>query len=250
MRSVCFGLLILCLPVAAAGALRADDQPDAKPVLEKAVKALGGDAKLAKLRVCTCKGKATSTDNGQEFTVAFDGSWKSLDQYRIDAEAQFNGMSMKLLLVINADKAWAHVNNKTEEAPPNVVPFVRDVLHALRMPQVLPALRDKEYKLAPLGEVRVADRDAVGLQIDHKDHKPVNLFFDKENGLPLKAEVRLTDPQGKDVLVEHFYGDYKEFDGLKHPTKVVIKADGKEVTMTLSEIKPEEKLDDSLFAMP
>src|SRR5262249_45100167 len=158
----------------------------------------------------------------------------------------------KGMLVVNGEQAWFKEEDRVEEAPKDIVPFVRDLLYAMRMPQLLPALQDAAFKLSPLGEVQVGDRPAVGLSIAHKDHKDVSLFFDKENGLPVKSEVRLTDPQGKEVTIEYLYSDYKDFAGLKHPAKVMIKGvkGVKELTMEFSELKPEEKLDDGLFAKP
>ena len=120
----------------------------------------------------------------------------------------------------------------------------------MRSAHLLPALRDKAFTLAHLGEVKLGDRAAIGISVTHKDRKDMSIFFDKDSGLPLKTEIRLTDPANKEITVEYLYSDYKDFDGIKHPGKVTIKADGKEFTMELSELKAEETLDDSLFDKP
>ena len=123
-------------------------------------------------------------------------------------------------------------------------------LYALRGPQLVSSLRGKEFKLSHLGEVKIDDKPAVGLLVNHKDHKDMSLYFDKNTGLPVKTEIRLKEPQGQEVTIEFHYGDFKDFDGMKHPTKITIKLDNKEVVAEVSEIKGEEKLDDSLFAKP
>jgi outer membrane lipoprotein-sorting protein len=128
--------------------------------------------------------------------------------------------------------------------------FATGSLYALRVPHLLPALKDKEYQLSHLGELKVGNRAALGLQVTRKGRKDVSLFFDKENGLPLKTEVRLTDPTGQEMTLEYHYGDYKEFDGLKVFTKLTFKANDKDVRTELSEVQAQESLDDSTFGKP
>jgi len=99
---------------------------------------------------------------------------------------------------------------------------MKAALYALRMPQLLPDLKGKDFMLSNLGEVKVGDKPALGIGLSHKDHKDVNLFFDKETGLPAKSEVRITDPNGKELTIEYLYSDYKESDGVKNPMKIAI----------------------------
>src|SRR4029078_572410 len=112
---------------------------------------------------------------------------------------------------------------------------------------LLTSIQEKPFQLSPLGEIKVGDRPAVGVRGIHKDHKDVGLYFDKETGLPVKSEVRLKTPDGKEVMIEYRYVDYKDMDGLKHPTKIVVKADDKEFTLEVSEVKAEGTVDESVF---
>jgi hypothetical protein len=233
-----------------ARAARADEQADAKALLDKAMKAMSGETKLAKLGTASVKCKVTGSEGGQEITMDLDGVWRGLSQYRLDATVQVGGRTIQGVLVFNDDKAWFKAPCKTEDAPEGVASFLQNALHAMRMPQLLPSLTGKDYKLSLLGEVTVGSRAALGLSVSHKDRKDVSLFFDKENGLPLKSEVRLTDPKGKEITVEYHYSDYKEFDGVKLCGKITIKVDDKEFTMELSELKAVEKVEDSQFDKP
>jgi zinc protease len=161
-----------------------------------------------------------------------------------------NNRSQKILLVTNGDKAWVSADGQTKDFPDKDLPFLKDLLYSVRLPQLLSSLRDKDFKLGLLGEVNVKDQPAVGLTVAHKDHKDVSLFFDKKDGRPVKAEVRLTTPGGKDITVEAFYAEYKEFDGVRHPTRMTFMADGKEVALELTEVRALDKHDDSIFAQP
>jgi hypothetical protein len=249
MKTRLYSALASCL-VLAVGAGRADDQPDAKVLLDKAIKAMGGQAKLVKLSTASVKAKITGSPGGQEVVVDIAGVWQGMNQYRADADVREENKNFRGVFVFNADKGWLRKEDNTKDAPQGVAEFIQSIFYAGRMPQLLPALRDKAYTLAPLGEVKVGTQAAVGLSISHKDRKNVSLFFDKESGLPLKSEVRLTDPQGKEVTVEFLYSDYKDFDGLKLCSKATIKVDDMEFKMELSEIKSVEKVDGSQFERP
>ena len=87
----------------------------------------------------------------------------------------------------------------------------------------LAVLKDKKYKLSPLGEVKVEGRDAVGVQVSCKGHKDVNLYFDKETNLLAKGEwnVKAQEQGGKEVMQETLYGDYKDVEGAKIPMKIM-----------------------------
>jgi hypothetical protein len=233
-----------------AGESRADEQADAKALLDKAMQAMGGEAKLAKLRTASVKGKLTGSPGGQEISVELEGTWQGMNQYRADADIQEGGRNTKGVLVLNGAKGWLKHMDRTEEAPEAIAAFLQNVFHAGRMPVLLPALADKAYAPTLLAEVKVGTRAALGLLLSHKDRKDVSLFFDKENGLLLKTEIRLTDPNGKEITVEYRYNDYKDFDGVKLSGKIAIKLDNMELTMELKEIKPVDKVDDSQFDKP
>jgi outer membrane lipoprotein-sorting protein len=249
MKTLLFSVLAVGL-LFAGGAAGADDQPDAKTLLDKAIKAMGGQAKLANLNTVSAKAKITGSPGGQEITVDIDGLWQGMNQYRADANVQEGGNNFRGVLVFNGDKGWIKKGDNTKDAPDGVVPFIQNIFYAGRMPQLLPALKDKAYTLAPLGEVKVGTQAAVGLSIRHSDRKDVSLFFDKQSGLPLKSEVRLADPKGKEITVEFHYSDYKDFDGVKLSSKVMIKVDDAEFNMELSDIKGVEKVDASQFDRP
>jgi hypothetical protein len=250
MKTQFLTALAVGLGLGVAGA-RAGDEAEAKARLDKAMKAMGGKAKLAKLNTASLKGKITASEGGMEITVEIEGVWKGTSQYRADVEIQAGGNNKKGLLVLNGEKGWFKEGDKTEAAPEGMAAFFHNLFHAARMPNLLPALTDKAYKLTSLAEAKVDEKDALGLLIEHKDRKDVSLYFDKKTGLPLKSEVRLTEPgSGKELTIEYHYTDYKDFDGVKLPAKITIKAADKELTAEVSEIKSLEKVEASQFDMP
>lgn len=242
------GVVLLAFQVTTRGG----DADHAKDLVTKAIKASGGEAKVAPLKAGACKAKVNIQEGGQVINATLDVTWSGWDLYRMTVAADLAGMVKNMEIVINGDKAWAKDSdrNKVEPAPKEVAPLITSMLFAMRMPQTLPALLDKETKLSPLGEIKIGERAALGVNVTHKDRKEVSLYFDKETGLPAKSEVRLTDPRGKELTFEFSYQDYKEQGGFKHPMRIGVKADGKDFTLELSDLKAQGKVDPELFKMP
>jgi hypothetical protein len=250
MRSLVCGSLVVCLQVACSGDLRAEEKDEAKAVVDKALKAIGGEAKLAKFKAGTWKAKVTASEGGIDLIITTDGAWQGLNKYHINAEATRDGRTQAILYIINGEKGWIKRKEAVDEAKEAEPPLIKNGIYAMRTPHLLAEFKGKDFKLSHLGEMKVNDKEAVGVSVAHKDWKDISVYFDKEDGLPVKCEIRQTDPQGKEITAEFFYSQYKEMDGIKQPTKLLIKFDGKEATMEFSEIKSKDKVEDSEFAKP
>jgi len=106
--------------------------------------------------------------------------------------------------------------------------------------------------LTKLDEIKVGDKPAVGVKVSAKGHKDFKLFFDKSSGLPVKKVRICLDVEGsQEELSEALYADYKDFDGIKFPTKVTFSRDGKKRTeWELLEVKLLDKVDPAEFEKP
>src|SRR5262249_37795858 len=219
----------------------------------KAIKAVGGDANAAKLQTVKVKleGKIKENDN-EKGKVTADLTLQGFDKFRIDLELEEMGQQRPVLLVFQGNQGWAKLPDKTEPAPQEIVPILQQVCYTARMPQMLAALKDKEFHLSPAGELKIGDRDAVGVRITHKDHRDVTLYFDKTTNLPIRCETRFPGPSGQEKHLKFNYGDVKEWDGIKQCQKFFGKGEGGkfQVEMDVIEVKPQEKLGDEVFAMP
>ncbi len=236
--------------LACPGLMRADDQPDARRVVDRALKAMGGAEKVSRFATATFKVKLTHEEQSKLSMVVGEGAWHGLDKVRLDGELTGPGGTDKIGAVINGTKGWMQKGARSEEAPENMLQALRNGFYAIRMPHLLPELRDKAYTLAPQGEQKVDDKETVGLTISHKDRPDVVVHFDKETGLPVKSEVRVTEPGGQELNVEFHFSNYREVDGVKQPMKITIKAAGEPIVVELTEIQAKDKVDESQFAKP
>jgi outer membrane lipoprotein-sorting protein len=241
------------LALAGASPARADEAADMKAVVEKAIKAHGGLETLSKYKAVTAKSKGVFHGLGQPIDYTSTLVYQEPDKVRVETEGEFMGVNFKRVEVVNGNKGWIQLMGNTDEMSKDVMAEVQERLHAQAVAHLV-ALTNKDYKLSTLGEAKVGDRAAVGVRVEYKGRRDVNLFFDKENGLLLKSETRVKDVESggdKEATQETYYSDYKKVEGMQVPFKVKVNRDGKLlVEAETTEFKPAEKLDDGQFGKP
>lgn len=236
----------------AAGARAADD--DVKAVLTKAVKAHGGEEKMAKYKAAQVKtkGKINLPMIGEvDFTQ--EASTMEPDKIKDVLELSLGEKKLNRLLVLNGDKIVIEQNGKEvkldDKMKESVKQRIKEAIYLGKVARILPLLKEKEFELSPLGEVKVEGKTAVGILVKSKGHKDMSLFFNKETGLLAKVEHRTT-PEGseKEVTEERIITEYEKKDGVPTPKKILIKHDGEKfLEAAVTEIKLLEKLDDGEF---
>jgi hypothetical protein len=240
--------LALALGVVASPA-RADDAAEARAIIDKAVRAVGGEAKLAAAGAYTQK--VSGKFHGPAGVIAFTGEWAvSLpDRLRQVTDSTSDGMKFRAVRVIAGDKGWLRVNDTLVELDKDTLAGEREQMYAAWVASLLP-LKEKDFVLAPLGESKVGDRSAVGVKVTPKEHGPVSLYFDAEKDWLLRAEFHVKRPGGE-ATQEVLYDDYQGADGLKRPRKTTVRRDGKVlVEAEVTEFKPLDKPDPKLFEKP
>jgi hypothetical protein len=233
------------------GPARADDAASAREAVDKGIKAMGGAEKLAEWKAYSWKGKGTFYGMGAEipYTGTWTVQWPDKEKYAIDSE--FNGQKISFTAVVTADKGWRKFADQTQELDKEQLDEAKQEMHLNYVSSLLP-LTEGSAKLSSLGEVMVDKKSAVGIKVSSKGYRDVSLYFDKDTGLLVKSQMRVKDEMaGTEVDQETLYSDYQEYDGVKHPRKVVINRDGKKyIDGTTSDWKRLEKVDDKIFAEP
>jgi hypothetical protein len=248
-RIVC---LATVLALAVAGAARADEQADMRKVIDKAIKAAGGEEKLAKYKAATFKDKGKFYGMGEGIAYTGEFAVQQPDKIRIRIEG---GGDTKFVFVrvFNGEKLWTKLGDNTQEVTDkDEIAEAKENSYATWVTSLVP-LKDKGFTLASLGEVKVHDKPAVGVRVSHKGHRDVNLFFDKDKGLLVKSETVVKDfmAGGKEFTQETLYENYKESGGVQRAMKLVINRNGeKYIESEVTEFEPKEKLEDAEFAKP
>lgn len=251
MVRIVAGVSVACLVALSPWAARAESKGDAKAVVERAVTALGGQENLSKYKAAHLKGKGTFSGMGQPFPFTAEW-WQDLPgQRKTRFDFEMNGTKMTRIEVLSGDKGWASMNDEVEELADEMLKEAKEGLYAGTVVNLVGVL-DGNHQLMLAGESPVDGKPAVGVKVSSKGHRDITVYFDKESGLPVKSQTRAKDMMTSDeVDQEALYSGYKDFGGVKRPTKEVVKRSGKDfLDWQVTEYQPLEKLDASTFAKP
>jgi hypothetical protein len=231
--------------LAIAAVARADDQAQARKIIDKAIEAMGGEEILAKHEAVTFKDKGTYHGMGEGIPYAGSYALQGSDQFKMEIEGVF-------AIVVNGDEGWVKAADQTTAMTEEQLADQKEELYAGWVTSLLP-LKDKAFQLSPLDEVAVDDRAAVGVKVSREGHRDVKLYFDKESGVLVKSEgtVKSQELGGKEVLQETFYKAYQDVEGAKVVSKMLVHRDGKLfLESEMFDYKAAGKLDDAVFAKP
>jgi hypothetical protein len=227
------------------------DETEVKAVLDKAMKALGGEAKLAKGAAFSRKAKGTISfgGNDNEFTSAT--TVQGLDLYHSEFDGEFGGNKFKGVTVLNADKGWRKFGDNKTEMDKDAVANEKRTVYFQVIPVTIVPLKAKGFKVESAGEEKVGDQPAAALKVTGPEGKEFTLFFDKESGLPVKMVAKVLGFQGEEFTQETTFSDYKDFDGIKRATKIESKRNGENfLKQEITEFQVLDKVDPKTFTEP
>ena len=99
-----------------------------------------------------------------------------------------------------------------------------------------------------IGERQVDGRACWDVRMVHTSGAEVRNCFDRESGLIVASVAKQTSQMGE-VEVEMLMQEYRDFDGLKVPTRIASRVMGQEMTFTVKSLS-HEPIDPSVFALP
>jgi hypothetical protein len=249
MKRFLGAVLATILVTGPAGLVRADDSPTA--ILDKAIKAIGGEEKLKQAESVSSKSKGTFTFNGNESKFTIQVTLQGLDHCRNVFDGEFGGNPVHGVTVLNGNKGWRSFGDNKMDMDEDAVANEKRSIYLQTVHYRLNLLKDKPFKVEAAGEEKVGDKPAVGLKVTGPDGKDFKLYFDKESGLPVKMVAVVAGFGGEEFTQETTYKDYKDFDGIKRATKTESKRNGETfINAELTEFKTLDKVDPKTFAEP
>jgi hypothetical protein len=219
--------------------LRADEAADARATIGKALKAAGGEDKLAKMPAATWSEKGMYYGMGEGLAYTGKYAVQYPDKFRMEIEGFFT-------IVLDGDKGWMN----GEELDKDRLAEQKAGHYSNWVTSLLP-LKDKEFKLSPLPEAKVDNKPVVGVKVSRAGHRDINLFFDKDTGLLVKSstKAKAEEQGGQEVTQDTLFMNYKDVDGIKTPMKFAIMRDGNRyIEAEIVDYKRADKLDPKTFA--
>jgi hypothetical protein len=180
-----------------------------RAVIERAVKAMGGEEALATKAATAVKlrGQLLQTGRGVQGIELNGAIFTQSEQVcRLEVHIEAAGRRIDVTQVIADGKGWRRMADGTiSDMSDEEIKTTQDAMNQDRARALLPLLQDKGYTLTMLENAEVEGRPAIGVKAAYKDRADSLLYFDETTGLLIKAAYRNKD--GK--LVESIISDYR-----------------------------------------
>ena len=226
--------LIITLLILFAGSLYVYSQTG-KEILQKSINAMGVDKQAS--AKSTYMESVTSV-MGQTVPMKV---WKAEPKYRIESSQ----MGQNVIIVFNGTKGWMSMAGNVMEMPEDRVNSVKSQ-SSTPTDAFIGLLNNDSIKIEKVGKARIEGVTAYNLKITDADGTVSNMYINTNTYLPVKMKTSKSETGD----VEVFFKNYKEFDGVKMPTKMIVKMQGMEITMEIKDFKINPTMDDSLFSKP
>ncbi len=234
-----------------ASSSRAADDKDAKAVLEKGIKALGGEEKLAKVKGYTAKAKGKVSLGGSDSDFTTETTVQGIDHFRNEFDGEFGGNKVKGVIILAGDKGWRQFGDDKMDMDKDAVATEKRNAYLQAIPVTLLPLKDKAFKIETAKEDKVDGKPADAIKVTGPDGKDFTLYFDKESGLPVKVTATVAGFMGDEAVQETTYSDFKEIGGIKKAMKIqTLRGGEKFLEQQISDFKVLDKVDAKTFTEP
>ena len=235
-------LLLVGLMVAAPCGTRAGDQEDPRSIVASAVRAAGGRSALARYPARVWKEKAVyhGTDGDERYEASYVAAWP--DKIRV--------VIGDFTLAVNGDKGWVRTRDATRDMTREELEEHAEGAYSVWVLSLLP-LESDEFSLSPLRDASFAGAPTTGINVSHRGHFDIQLYFDRKTSLLAMSRTRYKEARsGKEVAQETFFSGYESESGIKTPTTISIRRDGKLAVEASVETRYLTERDERVFAKP
>lgn len=230
-----------------AGAASAED---ARAVLDRAIAAHGGAARLERTKRGHLQATMEGRLGGVLCKVECEETFDLPDRYRRTIEGSGNGMPFSMEYAFIGKKGWI----RQGILPARDTPALKQLTVAQHWQAILAlllSLCDKDVQLAPLPDETKGKRTLAGIRATTPQGVG-DFYFDKSTGLLARTQKTIPNlMDAADVKGETVYEDYRDIQGIHYPMKWKVSAgETAALTITLSSIEFRDKIDESVFLKP
>lgn len=214
-------------------------------ILAKNYESKGGLEKLKSINSIKIKGKIVQAMMNMEMPMEI--WYKKPNKIRMESEFQ----GRKVVQGYDGNIAWWIMPFLGSDDPQEMgEEQAREVKEMSESMDPLVDYKEKGYKLELVGKEDMEGTEVYKLKMTKKNNKVEFFYLDIESGIELKSSSYVKRGENE-ILVETFFGDYQEVDGVVMAFQMEVKADNQtSVTMTFQEFKFNIEIDDALFVMP
>jgi hypothetical protein len=243
--------LVVSVFLAGSGrTVSADEKQEVEAILDKAIKALGGEDKLTKIKAVAWKGKGKMiVGDNQEHEFTSQTIAQGLDRFKSELEVEgVFGKQLRMLSVLNGDKVWLSVAGMALQ-PEHALAGMKRSAYLTLIPLTVVPLKGPGFKVQAAGEEQVEAEPAFVIKVTCPDGSDMAISFNKNSGRPVKVAGKIFALDDRELMQETIFGAYKNFGGIHVATRLEIKIDGKPYRkQELTEFKILDTVDPSKFS--
>jgi hypothetical protein len=187
---------------------------DARAIIDRAIEAQGGEAKLARIQVAGLKVKGAFVVGDTQCSFTGEAFYQLPSLYKQVIHLTIGDETMTQTIGYDSNKVWVQLGEQMLDIGDDLRAELQKGRYVEQVAGLL--ILKKGYQLSMAGTSRVRDTEAEVVKVTFPGQPDVRLFFDKATGLLVKTEHRQLDPQKilqgikGEVLQETFYSDYGE----------------------------------------
>ncbi|MFW6370446.1 MAG: LolA family protein [Bacteroidota bacterium] len=209
-------------------------------VLDKHFRAVGQENLLKKE---TYTVEAAIEQMGTEFPMTM--KLKRPNKFRMEMEMQ----GQKMVQAYDGENGWMIAPWMSSEPQDLSGPELAQAMEQANFDGELYNYSSKGTEASLIGKVNLDGKPMYNIKLTDKNGAVKNYFIDTEDHLIRKVKARI-NAQGQEVEVEQNLSGYKEFDGVKMPSKIESKNPMGTAVIHFKEIEFNVPMDDSLFKKP
>ncbi len=231
----------------------------ARDLVNDALAAKGGKAKLEALKTLRMSAKGTTTVPGPKGPVPLPVEIQRVlvipDKMRIDAKIHAPGQDLDVIVSVEGKTGWQSQPDQTGKN--QVVDLKNEDMATVdferwREPElILLKAADPNGKIAPLPDAEIDGKPQSVVRIAAPiADLDVALYFDKKTKLLTRMEYSDIDPKGTRHTQTDDFADYRDVKGYKVAYKRVSTTQGRVTKLELGKVEIDEKIDSAAFAKP
>jgi hypothetical protein len=244
MRSVLLPLAIVALGPQLG---RADD---AVYIVEKAIRVTANsELRLNRLATVVRVERGTLFPPAGEISTQRTAYLASPDKIKYEAKLDRGGRAETMILARNGLRGWKSGGGPAEDLTLIENDALEGDASLWSLITLLP-LKQKGVTLKALPAEKLNGKPAVGVAIARPDKSDATMYFDADTGLPVKLTTKVREG-GLEMGREVDLADYRDFDGIKLPTRITVSHNGRKIEeWSVQNYRFPDRLEDKVFQKP
>jgi len=221
---------------------------DATAIVDRAIRATAGsEERLAKRKLCVRTGQGSMFLPAGIVPATRECHMNLPEQIKWAGQIGPPGQQQPFVFCLNGLKGWMLLNGGRSDMTQSQYEAVQDEAYFLWVATLLP-LKNKGMTLTELKEQSVNGQPARGVKVEARGRPAVQLYFNKADGLLVKGVFSIRESSGE-VTREMLFSDFKEFEGVRLPTKMVTTQYGRKIEeWTVERYRFPDKIEPAVFA--